>query len=141
MKFKRRIAGAIVAIWTVLAPNLASAQPAVIRDAEIEDIIRGYATPLLQAAGISPGDVDLILVNDDAINAFVAGGMNIFVYTGLLRRAQSPDEVIGVLAHEIGHIAGGHLARLNSELENASTQALLSAILGVAAAVAVVVSG
>ncbi|MEQ9124034.1 MAG: M48 family peptidase, partial [Alphaproteobacteria bacterium] len=70
-----------------MAPTFASAQPAVIRDAEIEDIIRGYATPLLQAAGISPGDVDLVLVNDDAINAFVAGGMNIFIYTGLLRRA------------------------------------------------------
>lgn len=136
MKLKRRIAGAIVAIWTALAPTFASAQPTVIRDAEIEDIIRGYATPLLQAAGISPGDVDLVLVNDDAINAFVAGGMNIFIYTGLLRRAQGPDEVIGVLAHEIGHIAGGHLARLNSELESASTQALLAAILGVAAGVA-----
>ena len=136
MKLSKRVLAAAVAIWAALAPALARAQPSVIRDAEIEDTIRGYATPLLQAAGISPGDVDLILVNDDSINAFVAGGMKIFIYTGLLRRVESPDEVIGVLAHEIGHIAGGHIARLGSELEQASTQALLATILGVAAAVA-----
>ncbi len=136
MKSTKRLAVAAIAIWAALAPTLASARPAVIRDAEIEDIIRGYATPLLQSAGIPPGDVDLVLVNDNAINAFVAGGMNIFIYTGLLRQAKSPDEVIGVLAHEIGHIAGGHLARRGAEMERASTEALLSMVLGVAAAVA-----
>jgi len=136
MKLSKRLTGAAVAIWAALAPALASAQPAVIRDAELEDIIQGYAAPLLQAAGIPPGDVDLILVNDNGINAFVAGGMNIFIFTGLIRQAASPDEVIGVIAHEIGHIAGGHIARLGAEIEQASTQALLSTILGVAAAVA-----
>ena len=136
MKLTKRLAIAIVAIWSALAPTLVSAGPAIIRDAEVEDIIRGYATPLLQAAGISPGDVSLILVNDNAINAFVAGGMNIFIYTGLLRKAGGPDEVIGVLAHEIGHISGGHIARLGAEIERASVQALLTTILGVAAAIA-----
>lgn len=127
---------AAVAIWAAIAPALAGAQPAVIRDAETEDIIQGYATPLLQAAGLSPADVDLILVRDRAINAFVAGGMNVFVFTGLLRTAESPDEVIGVIAHEIGHIAGGHIARLGAEIERASAQALLASVLGVAAAIA-----
>lgn len=136
MKLTKRLSLAVIAIWAAITPALASAGPAVIRDAEIEDIIRGYAAPLLQSAGIAPGDVDLILVNDNAINAFVAGGMNIFIFTGLIRQAESPDEVIGVLAHEIGHIAGGHIARLGAEIEQASTQALLSTILGVAAAVA-----
>lgn len=136
MKLTKRFCVVALAIWAALSPALASAGPAVIRDAETEDIIRGYATPLLQAAGISPGDVDLILVNDNSLNAFVAGGMNIFLFTGLLRQANGPDEIRGVLAHEIGHIAGGHIARLGEELEQASTQALLTTILGVAAAVA-----
>lgn len=136
MKLTMRIMSAAVALWAALAPTIASARPAVIRDAEIENIIRSYATPLLQSAGIAPGDASLILVRDDQINAFVAGGMNIFIYTGLLRSVESPDEVRGVLAHEIGHIAGGHIARLGAELEQASAQALLSTILGVAVAVA-----
>ncbi len=136
MKFSKHLAVVAVAIWATLTPIVTSAGPAVIRDAELEDIIQGYMTPLLQVAGIAPGDVRLILINQPDINAFVAGGMNIFVYTGLLRKAETPDEVIGVLAHEIGHIAGGHIARLGSALENASTQAIASAILGVAAAIA-----
>lgn len=136
MKFRTRLAVAVFAIWAAFQPAHVSAQTTVIRDAETEDIIRGYATPLLQAAGIAPGDVDLILINDNAINAFVAGGMNIFVFTGLLRSAGDPDEVIGVLAHEIGHIAGGHIARLGAELERASIESLVAAVLGVAAAVA-----
>lgn len=127
---------AAVVLWMALQPTQLSARPAVIRDAEVENIIRGYATPLLQAAGIATGDVRLILVRDNQINAFVAGGMNIFIYTGLLRSADSPDEIRGVLAHEIGHIAGGHIARLGAELERASSEALLSTILGVAVAVA-----
>ncbi len=127
---------AAVVLWMALQPTTLSARPAVIRDAEIESIIRGYATPLLQAASIASGDVRLILVRDNQINAFVAGGMNIFIYTGLLRSVHSPDEIRGVLAHEIGHIAGGHIARLGGELERASSQALLSTILGVAVAVA-----
>jgi predicted Zn-dependent protease len=136
MNLTMRIISAAVVFWMALQPTALSARPAVIRDAEIENIIRGYATPLLQAAGIAPGDARLILVRDNQINAFVAGGMNIFIYTGLLRSVDSPDEIRGVLAHEIGHIAGGHIARLGAELEQASTQALLSTILGVAVAVA-----
>lgn len=136
MKIYKHLAIVALATWVALAPNHTSAGPAVIRDAEIEDIIKGYMTPLLQAAGIAPGAVRLILINQEDLNAFVAGGMNIFVYTGLLRQAESADEVIGVIAHEIGHIAGGHIARLGSAYENASTQAIATAILGVAAAVA-----
>lgn len=136
MKFMKRLCVAALGLWAGLAPAMANAGPAIIRDAETEDIIRGYATPLLQSAGLAPGDVNLILVNDKSLNAFVAGGMNIFIFTGLLRQVNGPDEVIGVIAHEIGHIAGGHIARLGAELERASTQALLSTILGVAAAVA-----
>ena len=107
-----------------------------IRDAEIEATIRGWATPLLRAAGLSPSDVKIHIVQSDQLNAFVAGGLRIFIYTGLLSRSKSPEEVIGVLAHEIGHIQGGHLVRSRDEMSNASAQAILYTVLGLAAAIA-----
>ena len=99
-------------------------------------MIRAYATPLLNAARINPEAVKIYIVNDDAINAFVAGGMNLFVHTGLLQKAGGPEGVIGVLAHEIGHIAGGHLIRTPEALENAGIEAMISYILGAAVMVA-----
>ncbi|MCA8927176.1 MAG: M48 family metalloprotease [Alphaproteobacteria bacterium] len=76
------------------------------------------------------------LVRNDQLNAFVAGGLHIFIYTGLLQRSETPEQVIGVLAHEIGHIQGGHLTRFRGELENASAQSILFTLIGIAAAVA-----
>ena len=108
---------------------------ALIRDAEIEETLRLYADPIFRAAGIVPGAVRIYLVNDDSINAFVAGGQNLFLYTGLLRRTTSPGEVIGVIAHETGHMAGGHLARMQGDMQNLSTAAILAYVLGAAAAV------
>lgn len=108
---------------------------ALIRDGEIEETLRLYADPIFRAAGIVPGAVRIYLVNDDSINAFVAGGQNLFLYTGLLRRTSSPGEVIGVIAHETGHMAGGHLARMQSDMRNLSTAAILAYVLGAAAAV------
>lgn len=115
----------------------ASAQTrSLIRDAEIEATIRDLATPLFQAAGLSPEGVSIYLINDDRLNAFVAGGQNLFLNTGLIMAMRSPLELIGVIAHETGHIAGGHLARTSDAIASASTTALLSAIVGVATAVA-----
>src|SRR3546814_2656194 len=91
----------------------------LIRDAEIEHTIRTYAEPIFQVAGISPQSVQIHLVNEPTINAFVAGGQNLFVHVGLLLAAESAGEVIGVIAHETGHIAGGHLARGQEQLESA----------------------
>lgn len=108
----------------------------LVRDAEIESIIRKLATPLVTAAGLPSGSVRIHLVNDNSLNAFVAGGLNMFINTGLLQRAETPNQLSGVLAHEMGHIEGGHLARTREELRGASTTAILAAILGVAAAVA-----
>ncbi|HND55747.1 MAG TPA: M48 family metalloprotease, partial [Pirellulaceae bacterium] len=105
-----RTAAAAVGALALLCAAPAHAQ-SVIRDAEIEDTLRVYTTPLLNAAGVAPEDVHIYLIDDSSINAFVAGGQNIFVHTGLIMAANSPNEVIGVLAHETGHIAGGHLAR------------------------------
>ncbi len=129
----------------VIALSLALALPAqaqkkggglpLIRDAEIEGLMRLYTRPIFRAAGINAGSVNVYLINDNRINAFVAGGQRIFIHTGLLMQAKTPNEVIGVLAHESGHIAGGHLARLGNELESASVTAIIGTLIGVAAMV------
>ena len=75
------------------------------------------------------------IINNDKINAFVAGGQRMFIHTGLLTRTKTPNEVIGVLAHETGHIAGGHLARMGIELDRASVQSIIGTLVGVAAVV------
>ncbi len=108
----------------------------LIRDAEIENIIRDYSTPIFNTAGLDASAVDIHIVNDRRLNAFVAGGQRMFVNTGLLMRARHPEEVIGVIAHETGHIAGGHLARLQDELRNAETKSIIAMIVGAAAGIA-----
>jgi predicted Zn-dependent protease len=107
-----------------------------IRDTEIENIIRAYTTPVFEAAGLDPAAVRIYLVNDKSLNAFVAGGQNLFINTGLLMRSKNAEQVIGVVAHETGHIAGGHLARGQDAMRNASAESILAMVLGAAAAVA-----
>ena len=125
--------GAVVAILLLqLALALNPAEGAGIRDAEIEHTIRAYASPLLRAAGLDPDDVGLHIVNDKALNAFVSRGRRIFLTSGLLMSAERPEQVVGVLAHEIGHITGGHLARLGGALDDARNQALIGQIIGFA---------
>tara|TARA_R110000868_G_scaffold32781_6_gene119551 strand:- start:494 stop:1840 length:1347 start_codon:yes stop_codon:yes gene_type:complete len=121
---------AIVSLYMSLAP--APARAAGIRDAEIEHTIRTYASPLLRAAGIEQRDFGLHIVNDSALNAFVARGQRIFLTTGLLMSSDRPAQVIGVLAHEMGHITGGHLARLDGALDDARNQALIGQLVGIA---------
>jgi predicted Zn-dependent protease len=117
--------------------NAALAQNKVrfIRDAEIEDTIRTYATPLFQAAGLNPNAVDVYLIQEESLNAFVAGGQNIFLHTGLLVRAESPEQIMGVIAHETGHIAAGHLAGRQRQLDDSLTQVLASYVVGIGAAI------
>ncbi len=107
----------------------------LIRDAEIENTVRAYATPLWRAAGLDAQFVQIYLVNSPQINAFVADGQRLFINTGLLLRADRPNEVIGVIAHETGHIAGGHLLRFDDALENATVQSIIGFVLGTAGAV------
>ena len=118
------------------APGLAQeGRIRLLRDAEIEHTIRIYATPLFNAAGLDPSAISVYLIDDNRLNAFVAGGMNIFINSGLLMRSKDPLEVMGVIAHETGHIAGGHLARTQDALRTASIESILAAVLGAAAAV------
>ena len=132
----RSVALLLFAVAATLGTTAWAAKIAFIRDAEIETTIRNYATPLFTAAGLDADAVRVLLVNDRALNAFVAGGMNLFINTGLLMRVESPSQLIGVIAHETGHIAGGHLARTEEALRGASAATILSYVLGAAAAVA-----
>ncbi len=115
--------------------------PQLIRDAEIEELMRRYLKPIFEVAGIPPKAVNIYLIDDSRINAFVAGGQRIFIHTGLIEKTQTPNEIIGVLAHETAHVAGGHLARLGVQVDRASTQAIIGTLLGAAAAVGAAQSG
>lgn len=108
----------------------------IIRDAEIEDTLKEWIKPILKAANLDPAAVHIILVQSRAINAFVAGGQNIFIYTGLIEKTDNPLELIGVMAHEMGHIAGGHLVATRSAMERASYESILGAFLGIGTAIA-----
>ncbi len=121
----------------LIAPAQAQARaaPVLIRDAEIEETLRLYAAPVFRAAGLSPGAVKVHIIRDPRINAFVAGGQRIFINTGLLRQARTPGEVIGVLAHEAGHIAGAHLVRMGLEAKRLSTLAILNQVLAAGAVI------
>ncbi|WP_419905521.1 M48 family metalloprotease [Kiloniella sp.] len=108
----------------------------LIRDAETEHAIRSYATPIFQAAGISPQSVRIFIVNDKSLNAFVTSGNRMFINTGLIMKAKTPSEVIGVIAHETGHIAGGHVAFRGENVDKAVITNIASYLLGIGAAIA-----
>jgi predicted Zn-dependent protease len=125
---------ALAIFWIVSAPPAqAQGGPSLIRDTEVERVVRVYLNPLLQAAGISSDAVSLYIVNDPSINAFVAEGQNMFIHTGLIMALDTPNELSGVLAHETGHIADGHLVRMMAGVRAASVPLILSMVLGVAA--------
>ena len=113
----------------------------IIRDTEIEQLLRDYAAPVLKAAGLAKQNVKVVVINDRNFNAFVMDGRHIFVNAGALFDAKTPNEVIGVFAHETGHLAGGHLSRLRDRLREAQTQSIVALLLGVGAMVAGAHSG
>jgi predicted Zn-dependent protease len=144
----RGIVRSLIAGLTVVATALAG-QPAaaqsrerlpIVRDAEIEQLVKEYSGPLLQAAGLSASRVEIILVNDLNFNAFVAG-RRIFINTGTILQSETPNETIGVIAHEIGHLAGGHQERLRDQVARAQTIAVVAGLLGAGVAAAGAASG
>jgi predicted Zn-dependent protease len=126
---------ALIAGLAFPCPSLAE-NVSFIRDAEIEHYLRELATPIYRAADIDPGSVHIYIVQSSDVNAFVAEGMNQFFYTSLLQLTETPEQLAGVIAHETGHIAGGHLIRGREAMENASAEAMIGALLGVAAGLA-----
>lgn len=108
----------------------------LIRDTEMERVLKSYEDPIATAAGLDPAAIKIYIVNDPSINAFVAEGQNIFVNTGLFLQLHTPNQVIGVMAHETGHIAGGHLLRDTSAISKASVPMLIGLAVGIAAMIA-----
>jgi predicted Zn-dependent protease len=131
-----RLAGVIAisaALWQPPAHAQQGQRIQFIRDAETETIVRTYATPIFRVAGLNPDDINVHLINDRSLNAFVAMGLNMFFHTGLLLRTEHPGQLIGVIAHETGHISGGHIARLPEAMRDAWA-AMIVSLLGAAAA-------
>jgi predicted Zn-dependent protease len=113
----------------------------LIRDTEIETLLSDYSQKIFKAAGLGTGRVTVRIVNNEAFNAFVIDGRNVFIHTGAIMQAGTPNEVIGVLAHEAGHISGGHMAALRARIAKDQTRALLVQILGIGAMIGGAVSG
>lgn len=118
------------------AQSSAAAAVVTVRDAETESLLRAVAHPLFRVAGVDPALVRITLVQARPINAFVTTGNRLFINTGLIQRSAEVGELAGVLAHETGHVAGGHVARLPEEMRNALLRSLAGVLLGGAAAAA-----
>jgi len=136
-------AAAAVALTSlpVRAQTGSSAGVPMIRDAEIEQLLRDYTAPILRAAGLSQQNVQVVIINENVFNAFVMDAHRIFIFTGALKQATTPNQLIGVFAHETGHIVGGHLSKMRQELANAQTVAIIAMLLGVGAVAAGAKSG
>lgn len=125
------------ALLVLLAMLAVAVRPAmaqsILRDAETEALLKDMMDPLLVAAGLRPGQVRVHMLGDPSINAFVAGSQDIYVFSGLIEAAGSANEVQGVLAHELGHVMGGHAIRTNDGIKAATGISLVSLLLGAAA--------
>ncbi|WP_267433734.1 M48 family metalloprotease [Sphingomonas sp. GM_Shp_1] len=117
---------------TILLWAQPAAAQSILRDAETESLFADMSAPMIKAAGLSPRDVKIVLINDDSINAFVAGGQIVYVHSGLLQAADNVNEVQGVVAHELGHIADGHVILSEQAMKPAMKMQLLSMVLGLA---------
>jgi len=133
------------AVALTLAPMVALAQenrgPPVLRDAETEQLLRDYTRPILRAAGMEKQNIQMVIINQGVFNAFVADGRRIFVNYGAILQSETPNQIIGVMAHETGHLAGGHLAKMREQMAQAQTQMIIAMLLGAGAMVAGAKSG
>ena len=129
---------AALAILSGLArPDAAHAQTlSFIRDTEIEALLNDYSRPIFRAAGLGTQNITMRVVKHETFNAFVLDGQNVFVHTGALMQSDTPNQVIGVIAHETGHIVGGHLAQLRDRIARDQTKSLLIKLLGIGLMVA-----
>src|SRR6476646_9643684 len=123
------------------APAQEEKPPPVIRDTEAEQVLRDYTRPILRVAGLEKQNIQVVIINDSTFNAFVADGRRIFVNFGAVMQSETPNQIIGVLAHETGHLAGGHLAKMREQLAQAQTQMIIAMLVGAGAMVAGARSG
>ena len=133
MRFLAKFCAALATLALAAQPVLAQS---ILRDAETEALLNDMAAPLVEAADLETGNVDVVLISDPSINAFVAGGQVVYLHSGLINAADSANEVQGVIAHELGHVAGGHVIRSADSYRAATNITLLSLLLGAAAVAA-----
>jgi predicted Zn-dependent protease len=137
MHLSRSLAAACLALLATFALSMQPvAAQSILRDAETEALLKDMAFPLIEASELEPENVEIVLINDPSINAFVAGGQVVYVHAGLLNAADTANEVQGVIAHELGHITAGHVVRFGERTRGAQGISILSLILGVGAALA-----
>ncbi|OKO67442.1 M48 family metalloprotease, partial [Bradyrhizobium sp. NAS96.2] len=122
-----------LAVGPIVPARAQQKGPPVLRDTESEQLLREYTRPILRAAGLEKQNIQIVIINDGSFNAFVADGRRIFVNYGALLQSETPNQIIGVLAHETGHLAGGHLAKMREQLAQAQTQMIIAMLLGVGA--------
>src|SRR5437762_14019852 len=127
---------ALAPVAPALAQEKENRGPPVLRDTEAESLLREYTRPILRAAGLEKQNIQIVIINDSSFNAFVADGRRIFVNYGAIMQSETPNQLIGVLSHETGHLAGGHLAKLREQLATAQTQMIIAMLLGAGALVA-----
>ena len=132
MRILSRIVALLAALCAAVQPAMAQS---ILRDAETEELLHDMSEQLIVAAGLNPRNVDVVLVNDNSINAFVAGGQAVYVNAGLLNAAGTANEVQGVIAHELGHVTGGHVINTSGQ-EAAQNISILSLLIGAALAAA-----
>ena len=99
-------------------------------------MLRDYTRPILRAAGMEKQNIQMVIINQGVFNAFVADGRRIFVNYGAIMQSETPNQIIGVMAHETGHLAGGHLAKMREQMAQAQTQMIIAMLLGAGAMVA-----
>ena len=130
---KRVLSALLVAalVWSPMAQ--AQGGPSILRDAETESLFADMSAGIVKAAGLNPRDVKVVLINDPSINAFVVGGQTVYVHSGLIQAADNANEVQGVIAHEVGHIADGHVIAGEAAMKPAMKMTILSMVLGLAA--------
>jgi predicted Zn-dependent protease len=130
------VTAAAIALLPLPAAQAQMKGPPVLRDTETEQLLREYTRPILRVAGLEKQNIQMVIVNEGSFNAFVADGRRIFVNYGAILQSETPNQIIGVLAHETGHLAGGHLSKLREQLANAQTQMIIAMLLGAGAMVA-----
>ncbi|MBV6658291.1 MAG: M48 family metallopeptidase [Devosiaceae bacterium] len=145
-RFSRFVASAFLSACLILsALPIGSAEAqgriSVLRDAEVEALVASYTAPILRAAGLGGGSVQIVIVNDRDFNAFVADGRRIFINVGAIMQSDTPNEIIGVIAHETGHLAGAHLSRLRQQIARSQLISAASILAGAIAVAAAVGSG
>ncbi|NOJ40520.1 M48 family metalloprotease [Bradyrhizobium australiense] len=139
-KISLKLTALTTAVALAVAPMAALAQenkgPPVLRDTETEQLLREYTRPILRAAGLEKQNIQMVIINQSVFNAFVADGRRIFVNYGAILQSETPNQIIGVMAHETGHLAGGHLAKMREQIAQAQTQMIIAMLLGAGAMVA-----